>query len=379
MTTKKSICMIRSNPVNPDSRVEKEAWSLIEAGHKVHILAWDRDSNHRIETKSISVMNRSIPITLIGYKAGYAEGKKTLVAFLKFQLAMRHWLRKHISQFDVVHACDYDTAIMAFSVVKRGGKAFVFDIFDFLYPEPKGFVQGIVRWLQLHVINIADATIVCSEERIRQIQGSNPRNLTVIHNTPLRKQASINSKIHLTSNDTIVKVVYVGILQDDDRLLKEIANVIARKNNIEFHVAGFGQLEQLFVSISAKYSNIHFYGRIPYDQGLALEKQCNIMIAMYNPKSENNRNAAPNKFYEALMLGKPIIVTKEMGIANIVRDMNIGCAANYSEQGFEAALDQLIVRRSEWPEMSKRMKDLYAEKYNWNIMANRLNNLYDSL
>lgn len=42
---KTRVCILRSNPVRPDSRVEKEAWSLAKAGYDVHILAWDRDTN----------------------------------------------------------------------------------------------------------------------------------------------------------------------------------------------------------------------------------------------------------------------------------------------------------------------------------------------
>ena len=38
------VVMLRSNPVNPDSRVEKEVLALSKAGFDVQILAWDRCS-----------------------------------------------------------------------------------------------------------------------------------------------------------------------------------------------------------------------------------------------------------------------------------------------------------------------------------------------
>ena len=38
----KKIVIARSNAVEPDSRVEKEANSLAKAGYDVTILAWDR-------------------------------------------------------------------------------------------------------------------------------------------------------------------------------------------------------------------------------------------------------------------------------------------------------------------------------------------------
>lgn len=42
---KRKIVIVRSNPVDPDSRVEKEANSLVKAGYDVSLLVWDRDNN----------------------------------------------------------------------------------------------------------------------------------------------------------------------------------------------------------------------------------------------------------------------------------------------------------------------------------------------
>ena len=77
---KKSVCIIRSNPVRPDSRVEKEAWALKKAGYDVHILAWDRDTDIRETESSISVAETEIPITRLGYKATFGEGFKNIKA-----------------------------------------------------------------------------------------------------------------------------------------------------------------------------------------------------------------------------------------------------------------------------------------------------------
>ena len=51
----KKVCIIRSNPVRPDSRVEKEAWTLKKNGYDVHILAWDRSTNIRETNDFVNV------------------------------------------------------------------------------------------------------------------------------------------------------------------------------------------------------------------------------------------------------------------------------------------------------------------------------------
>lgn len=52
---KRKIVIVRSNPVDPDSRVEKEANSLVKAGYDVSLLVWDRDNNGiQIDEKCLS-------------------------------------------------------------------------------------------------------------------------------------------------------------------------------------------------------------------------------------------------------------------------------------------------------------------------------------
>ena len=373
---KKRVCMIRSNPVRPDSRVEKEAWSLMKAGHSVHILAWDRDSNHEEQDGYITVADTKIPITWLGYKAAFGEGMKSLKPFMQFQFHMMRWLKKHKNEYDVIHACDFDTAYFSWKVHK--GKQFVFDLFDFLYGEPENFFQKSVRQAQINIINHADATIICTEERKQQIKGSHPKKLVVIHNTPSAEQMSMDSGLEFKSDSDKVKLAYVGIL-GDERLLTGIGNVISRHNDVELHIAGFGYLEPLYQKLSKEFDNIFFYGRIPYDQALQLETKCDIMTAIYDPSDENCRMAAPNKFYESLMLGKPVFMTRGTGMSTVVEEYDIGELIEFSEGGFEKGLERLLARRDEWPAMSERMKQVYQEKFSWEKMRKRLVRLYDKL
>lgn len=371
---KKSICIIRSNSVNPDSRVEKEAWTLVCAGYDVHILAWDRSCDIREENNVIHVVDKDIPITRLGYKATFGEGVKNIVPYLRFQFGMRKWLKNH--SFDVIHACDFDTAFFSQGIAKKRRAKFVFDIFDFLYGEPKSFLQRKVKTAQLKIINKADATILCTEERELQIAGSKPKKLAFIHNTPAQIITAADS-FPIKQTDKI-KIVYVGILQDF-RLLKEITDCIAEDKRFEFHVGGFGKYEQFFTEKSQKYDNIFFYGKLSYEKTLSLENECDIMLAVYDPSIENHRFAAPNKFYESLMLGKPVVMVLETGMSNIVATNNLGVLIEYSKTGFKDGLNKLIACKTEWNEMGKRANKIYNEKYSWSEMSKRLIRLYESI
>lgn len=165
----------------------------------------------------------------------------------------------------------------------------------------------------------------------------------------------------------------------DYRLLKEITEVIGNKPNVRFLVAGFGKYEKFFYESSRRCSNIQFLGKISYADTIALESKADIMLAIYDPKIDNHVYAAPNKFYEALMLGKPVIMVKNTGMSSFVKTEDIGELIEYSKEGFEEGLDLLIKRKDEWGSMSSRMKQLYEKKFSWSIMEQRLYHLYDTI
>lgn len=369
----KSVCIIRSNPVRPDSRVEKEAYTLKKNGYAVHILAWDRDDNYKVKNDYIEVLDERIPITRLGYKASFGEGMKNIIPYLKFQFGIMRYLMKN--KFNVVHACDFDTAFFSLPIVKIKKEKFIFDIFDFLASDPVNLLQKIIRYCQIMIINNSDGTIICTEQRKSQISGSYPKRLAVIHNTPMSEMVFENKKERISD---AIKVVYVGILQDY-RLLKEISNFFIKNPEIEWHVAGFGKYEKYFKEISALHKNIVFYGKISYSETLELEKSCDIMLAIYDPMIDNHKYAAPNKFYESLMLGKPVIMVEGTGMSESVRDNEIGVLINYSEEGFATGLLKLIEMKEEWNKMSSKMKKLYETHYNWKVMQARLIELYKSI
>ena len=370
----KSVCIIRSNPVNPDSRVEKEAWTLADLGYNVHVLAWDRSKNSSIDNSLLKIMGKEIPITRLCYKASFGEGLKNILPYLKFQFAMRKWLKKN--HFDIIHACDFDTAFFSRGVVKKTSK-YIFDVFDFIFGDPKSFLQWCVKKAQLKIINEADATILCTEEREQQIKGSHPKKLVFIHNTPMAELIKSDNFVIKESNNK-VKVVYVGILQDF-RFLKESADFIKKDERFEFHIGGFGKYESFFVDMAQKHKNIIFYGKLSYGQTLSLEKQCDIMLALYDPTIENHRFAAPNKFYESLMLGKPVVMVRGTGMSDVVEKHDLGVLIDYSEKDLLEGLTRLLERKNEWQTMGQKAQLIYKEKYNWDEMRNRLKELYENL
>lgn len=370
----KRIVITRSNPVDPDSRVEKEANSLLKAGYDVTILAWDRSANYFVRHDRKKLPNGNVPRITFGAQAEYGAGMKSLPSYLKFQISLFVWLLKNKNRYDIFHFCDFDTAFTGSHVCRIFGKKYIFDIFDYLSTDAETFFQRFIEKRENNIINHADATIICSEKRTEQIRKAKPRKLTVVHNSP-EIMSSLERK---NINNDVVKIAYIGCLQDY-RLLPEMVHAISVKEGVELHIGGLGKYEAYMREASEKYANIFFYGKLQYEDTLRLEADCDLMTAIYDPKIGNHVYAAPNKFYEALCLGKPLIMAKETGMSEFVMENKIGTLIDFNEEGFVEGLDRLIAEKETWGNMGSKMKKLYNEKFSWKTMEGRLIQLYQEI
>jgi glycosyltransferase involved in cell wall biosynthesis len=380
------ILFVRANQGQPDSRVEKEIYSLSKE-HTVELYGWDRTKEHKeIEDRKVTIGDKTFAYHLIGIIAPQGGGfKKIMIPMLKFWLSVNRFLKIHKSDYDAIHFCDFDTAALSFGLAKKLGFKIVYDVFDYYadsHPAPSP-IRKTIRKRENYIINNSDAVILCSEKRVEQIAPAAPKKLIIIHNTPNNELPLKFIKLQENREKTKkVKLVYVGMLSDD-RFLREIAGVIQKRNDIEWHIGGFGLLEKFFIQLSNKSNNIFFYGKLPYEQALSLEMQCDIMTAIYDPKIENHKYAAPNKFYEALMLGKPLIMMKNTGLDSYVSKYDLGYVIDYDSEGIikglNNALNSILDRRENYREIGKRERSIYNEEFSWIEMERRLLEVYTCL
>ena len=372
-----NIVLIRSNPVRPYPRLEKMAGCLLRRGYGVTVLAWDRESDYEPKEEELQLGDQRCKIVRIGLKGQFSGGiKKNLKGLIGFQRFIFNWLKVHSEEYDVVHAYDLDTGYTAQKAAKRFHKVFVYDIPDYYCDSHfyKGLLRKSVIFVENRVINKAFATIICTEERKKQIAGSRPKRLYVIHNTP-----SVPMKYQDFSNGNKIKLVYVGIF-GNGRFLKEICDFVSKHNGFEFHIGGYGaNMEAYFSSCAEQNENIIYYGKVPYQKTLEIEREADILPIIYNPYHNENVFAAPNKFYEALALGKPMVMAKGTGMSSVVEENDLGETIEYNVESFEKAIDRLIDRKSEWPAIGKREQELYKSKYSWTEMEKRIHKLYDEV
>lgn len=371
------VLFIRDNAVKPDVRVEKEIKSLIDQGINISVLGWDKMLKEK--TDDYIIDNKTVNIHRFKIKCSLGGGfKKNIIPLVKFQFAELIYLLKHINEFDVIHACDFNTAFTASIVCMLKKKPYIYDIFDYYvdtFSVPK-FLKKFIEKLDHNVIKNSYRTILCSEKRVEQVGLGESDKYVIVHNSPINEEIDLHA-IQLKSDSNKYKISYIGTLAKKRRL-DIFANAIQKMDDCEFHVAGFGELEEYFKDLSLNSKNIFFYGKTDYKQTLCLEKKCDAMVALYPLDVKNHVYAAPNKFYEALMLGKPLMMIKGSGMSEEIEKNGFGALVDESIQSMQQGINEMI-ELSKQKNLPERMNDLFIHKYNWDIMGKRIVEIYKAL
>lgn len=368
----KTIAFVRATTIYDDSRATKEISALAEAGYRVEVLAWDRTGTaHEKCRKVFAPLGERVSLHFFSRRVDGNIGMKNLPKLLGWI----RWTYRTLSRMDkpdAVHICNLDSALGAVRFCKKTKVPFVYDIYDY-YIDSHGIpgpLVSAVEGMEISTINQAQATILCTEERREQISGANPREVVVIHNSP--------DVPVVPERPCQYDYVYCGAL-GERRLLGEILRDYPCHCELVFSFAGYGEYTAQARALSESYDCFHFQNSIAYEQVLEMEAGARAIAAIYEPTIRNHRLCAPNKFYEALALAKPVIVCQGTGIDRIVREHEIGIVISYSSEEFYQALNTLKANPKLCEDMGKRARAVYERFYRWSDMKRRLLQMYQML
>ena len=377
------VVISRSNPVAPDPRVEKIAVSLAQGGHVVRIVCWDRAGEHSrpgglpAEEQVAGAACSRLPI-----RAEYANGIRNFPALLRWQLALAGWLVARRREYDTIHACDFDTVIPALLCKWLFGKRVVYDIFDFYADHLRrtpSVIKRLIRWVDLRAIGKADALILVDDSRWEQIRGAHPRRSAVIYNSPADAGPANSAVTGSRPKNSTLHLAYIGLLQVE-RGLVELLDVLARHPTWSLDLAGFGGDEGRLLEQARRLPNVRWHGRVNYPQALAFSRLADALIATYDPAIPNHRYSSPNKIFEAMLLGKPVIVATGTNMDRLVEAAGCGLVVPY---GDIPALESTLARLEADPGLRQRLgasaRRAYDTTYSWAQMQSRLQELYASL
>jgi glycosyltransferase involved in cell wall biosynthesis len=297
------IVLIRCNDIISDPRVGKYLHYFKNNNHAYKVIGWKRVGETR-DSENTIYFNRNSGYNVGGFKAAIDR-----FFWILFVIKQLFRMRKEIT---IIHGCDLDGVFPAivFKLITRKKVTIIFDVFDWfsdtLYNQ-SFIIRFVFRAMERLCVNYSDEIIVCEEERIAQIPYRQKKKIRVLQNIPSFKSIDFLYKEEkYLFNNGKKTISYVGGFYRE-RFLDELIEV-AKAGYINLNIAGYGDkdLENKCLSLS-EHPNVNYFGKVLYKEGLNIMYNSDLIYAMYCTSNKNHVFAAPNKYYEAMLLGKPII------------------------------------------------------------------------
>jgi glycosyltransferase involved in cell wall biosynthesis len=199
---------------------------------------------------------------------------------------------------------------------------------------------------------------------------------------PLPALADEAKEIHrsLLRGDGLL-IVYVGGLFAG-RGLEEVVEAVSRVDGVRLFMGGYGPLEGDLRSLARRLGpedKVVFGGEIDPADVPRYDAAADVLLAMYKATDPNNVLTIPNKLFESIAAGKPIIVSNIGEKSRLVSTEGIGIVVDPSDVAAIAdAIRTLKGDRRLYEAMAASARRC-QERYSWARMAATLNEGYAAL
>jgi glycosyltransferase involved in cell wall biosynthesis len=370
------VTLVRARAIDPT--VNKVAKTLSEHGYDVKLLVWDRQNTLKGEN------GEGYKICKFAFKAPY--DRLTVVFYLPiWWIYELFFLLK--DDCDVIHACDLDTLIPAIlgKFIKR--VPLCYTIYDFYANNlPDGRFQlarNLIRSLMARVeklgIGFAEILFLVDESRYEEVRGARINKVVYIYNSP-PDYFDVNQAKKLSNAAVEMTVFYAGII-NRSRGLQFMARAVQDLDGVRLILAGTVHDEAFLESSVLTSKKIQYLGWLPsYEDVIKETLEADVLFRLSDPKIPKTKYESPNKLFEAMMCGKPIIVSDGSSMAEIVRKENCGLVVPYGDAG---AIKEAMVKLKNNPELRQTLgqngRRAYESRYSWPIMEQRLLDSYQQL
>jgi glycosyltransferase involved in cell wall biosynthesis len=341
--------------------------------YSILVLGWNRENIPRNVVESYIAELRLCSLRAPRGKS-IIHSPKMVISYAYYWTWLFIQLTK--SRPEVVHSCDLDTVIPCYFYMLIFRKKLVFDVFDryamAFVPSKSKKYYSIVNYLEEFFSKRANVLITISKEVLATFR-KKPKNSIVIMNCP--EDHAIDKQ--KTKKDRPLKIVFTGSILKKTRGLENIIAAIKDLTGVEFVIAGwYLEKDKEFLDQILQIPNVKFRGLLEPNDALALEASSDVMIALYEPEPWNNITL-PNKLFEAMMCGVPLITNVA---SEVVNEVGSGIIVKYNDVD---QIKEAIVTLRDDDTLRQKLglngRKAFLERYNWSKMEEDLFNIYEML
>ncbi|MCK5064061.1 MAG: glycosyltransferase family 4 protein [Candidatus Fermentibacteraceae bacterium] len=413
------VCMVVKNQLWNDARVKKEAISLTEAGFNVTIIARTEEGCPTEETwKNIRILRppkdsarrEVLRKKVIGASAKKNNSLKSRI----IRLLRRNRFRRFLTDLkrdipweyrlyraalstgaDIFHANDLDTLFICAKVAGKLGARLVYDSHELWLESSRYFIAtSALNRLRYRITEKiltprTDAVIAVTPSRGEVMKKLYPsiRKLVIIENStdPIEKlQESSYLRNRLGIPVSVPVILYQGIICPErglDKLLE--AASILRNEDIAIVIMGHdawqGKLHRMHSEMNLK-DSVFLLPPVPSETLPEVTVSADVGLILFENTCLNHYYSLPNKLYEYMMAGLPIIASDFPEMARIINNHNCGILVDSTDaEAIASGIRVLVNSPDEMRQMGIRGRKASLDKYNWPVEEKKLVDLYMGL
>lgn len=296
-------------------------------------------------------------------KLFYVEYQLRLFAYLL-------WVRPHI-----ITANDLDTLLPCTLAARLLGAQLVYDAHELFTEVPELVArpteQTLWRALERMLVPHLNTYTTVSEPVLAAYEARYGRPVALVRNLPLRREPPADS-VH----ENIV--IYQGALKAG-RGLEIMLQALQRPGEWTLWLVGGGlweaRLKKMATALGVT-DRVKFWGWVPFEELPKRTRQARLGLSLEDPNAPNTRMSAPNKLFDYLQDGLPVIAADLPVHRRVVETYGVG---EVLVSRTPLALAELVTQLLNDPERYTRYRAnalLAAHELCWEHEAERLRPLY---
>jgi len=367
------VCVLTSVHLPFDGRVfHKEAKSLAKAGFDVVLIAC-----HDKEETVGGV--RIVPLP----QPRNRRQRVTKVLWRLWRLAVKE-------DADVYHFHDPELILVGL-LLKLRGKKIIWDVHEH-YPNSildKFYISKSLRRLVSKSFDLFERAVVRFFDYViytTPFVGARYETMKMpsgrIENYPMVELSEAFDK------DPQEKIIYLGGMSRIRGLVEvvEAFSIVAKKHpRWELHLVGSSRpasFEQELKDLARRQgvaTNVKFTAWVPYEEKERLSAQASMGLITYLPYA-NNTSCLPNKLFDYMLVGLPVVASNFPLYREIVEPHRCGLLVDPSRPDEIArAMEYLIEHPQEARDMGENGRRAVFEKFNWTHESEKLLRIYETV
>jgi glycosyltransferase involved in cell wall biosynthesis len=379
------VCMHVLMPIDRDVRVEREARTLIEQGYQVTVVDLLRGDEEALVEVNKAIQVRHLPVPR-KFTATRFKKWATARAALLFFRGVFSLLRVPA---DIYHAHDFNALPATYVAARLKGKPVIFDAHEL----PLSEISVKARWMQAlsklvlrHIVPRCTAVISVSPPIVQVLQEEyHAARVALVRNIPWYQSVPRSDRLskHLGLPPETRILLFQGNLGANralDLLIRSVrflpsqaVLVLLGPPRLEVQVV----LDELIASEGVA-DRVKILPPVHYSELLSWTASADVGLAVFRPDfSLNVRWCLPNKLFEYLMAGLPILASSLDSVRELVETQQVGrVVEDMTPEGIAAVINELLADPAALEQMRQNALKLVRSSLCWEQERVHLLELY---